>query len=179
MAVTMALVASTQPALGANITRSLLADCQLKSNWCWVAGAQAIIDYHGPKYLQCTIYKWGKNYGDCSTNEAGSITTDLDRAFTAAGLANIGTATSGSVSFSTIVNEINANRPLLARMAWADGKAAHMVPIRGYNNDNGATQVRYAHIHDCPEATNYYIIGYSSFFTVNGWSWSYTRKGMS
>lgn len=119
---------------------------QGQNQWCWVAATQILVRYHlGKIEPQCQLHKWGKDASTCP-NTPGNFGSEVTRALSRAGIANTGSLVSDKVSFSRIVTEIDANRPLLMRAGWksTDKKTAHMLPIRGYNNNSGRSDVHYS-----------------------------------
>lgn len=154
---------------------------QEKSNWCWVAGGQAILRYEkGTTISQCTLYQYGKNVITCGGNEQGSIYYAFTNMFTRAGLKNIGTAVDYAVQFNTIKNQINAYNGIITRIQWTAG-GGHLAVIRGY--DDGTTDyIMWSDIKNTPDVTSYKTTSYEYFrySSNNGkWFWTHTRTGQS
>jgi hypothetical protein len=116
---------------------------QQQTNWCWAAVAASVSAFFNPNtnWTQCGIVnaEFGRN--DCCTQ--GSSTNCnrpwyLDRALTRTG--NLRSWSSGAGTLADIMQEINASRPLCARIGWSGG-GGHFVAIDGYNRDLGMIAV--------------------------------------
>lgn len=156
----------------------LYAYSQAKSNWCWVAASKSVITYltsNDP--TQCTIYKRGKSVSSCAGNETGSFYGDVERALSQSGVSDVGYAINTSVSYGTLVDNIDRRAPMLARLAWksSDKKTAHMAPIRGYDNDGNNTNVYWIYIENAPTSSDYRKNSYSLLRDNASWPWSHTR----
>ncbi|PPH97859.1 hypothetical protein C5C56_11995 [Rathayibacter sp. AY1D1] len=145
---------------------------QEQSNWCWVAAGKSLTSYHaGSNPSQCTAYKWGKGGSTCPNNTGtlGNIYSIL----VSAGLANPGSISSGSRSFSNIQGDLNVNRPAVARWGWDNtgGSTGHIVVIRGY--DNSVSTVSYMN----PLNSSYQSNTYSWMVAGGGHKWTDTLYG--
>lgn len=155
---------------------------QEKSNWCWVAGAQIVIQYLTGDFIsQCSLYKAGKEVSSCSGNKAGSFYSDEARALEK-GISNPGVVVSSSVQFSTIVSQINSWQPLLARIGWKpDLSSGHIIVINGYNTSND--YIDYVFIQQGSSAksytSDYRENSYDYVKDNSSWEWTHTRYGMN
>lgn len=147
---------------------------QEKSNWCWAAAGQAIIQYKKQYYTQCTLYKKGKNYSACTTNEQGSIYTQFDNMFEYANFTAMGGVIFQPAGWSYITAQINLYRPLLARIEWSSG-GGHFAVVKGYTD--GTTD--YVHWTDIKQSGSYSRkTTYSYFKSNSNFDWTTTRYGM-
>lgn len=108
---------------------------QEKSNWCWVTGGQIVIRYLTGTYInQCNLYKAGKNISTCTANQGGGFYADMARVLQR-GDVHVGYVTTTLPPMATIINEIDGNSPMLARLGWKNSNLedGHMLVIRGYN----------------------------------------------
>ncbi|WP_017473780.1 C39 family peptidase [Amphibacillus jilinensis] len=132
--------------LGSSKSLSVKSFDQEKSQWCWVAAPQIIINYHkNSKPTQCTLVKRGKNTSSCA-NEPGTL-NQTKKALTESGMSSGGKTTSSASSYNTIKSNINNSRPLILRKEWKEnGKkngVGHLSVIDGYNNtDNKIRTIR-------------------------------------
>lgn len=117
---------------------------QQKSNWCWAATGECILDYFGKPVSQTdfAIFVKGKNP---PPNEL-AFDSDVKRGLEQWGVS--GTLTSSYLSFSTIITEIyNNERPIYSGWTWSSG-GGHAVVIDGYNDNNGTQYVDYMNPND-------------------------------
>ncbi|WP_054712001.1 C39 family peptidase [Bacillus sp. JCM 19041] len=143
---TLLFTSMPEVALGASKSLGVTSINQEKSQWCWVAAPQMIINYHkGSKPTQCTLVKRGKNVTSCE-NKPGSL-DQTKRALTQSNMSSGGSTTSSASSYSTIKSNINNSRPLILRKEWKEnGKkngVGHLSVIDGYNDkDNKIRTIR-------------------------------------
>jgi hypothetical protein len=79
------------------------------------------------------------NRGTCCTNGASAACNKpwyVDRALTRTG--NLATGRQGRATWTTLKGEINAGRPVCARIGWQGG-GGHFVLITGYDEAGGRT----------------------------------------
>jgi hypothetical protein len=113
----------------------------------------------------------GKGGSTCPNNTGtlGNIYSIL----VSAGLANPGSISSGSRSFSNIQGDLNVNRPAVARWGWDNtgGSTGHIVVIRGY--DNSVSTVSYMNSLNSSYQSN----TYSWMVAGGGHKWTDTLYG--
>lgn len=109
---------------------------QSKSNWCWAACGEAILQYYGNTNVYQQDFVFYVKYGDLSDNPG-----DFDEI--TAGLSHWNVSSSYNnytYSFNNIITDIfNNTRPVLIRWAWQDSggnflNIGHDVIICGYNS---------------------------------------------
>lgn len=121
---------------------------QQQTNWCWAAVSTSIANFFGTSgpgggaWFQCDVAngELGQtgccgNGGTPACNQDWYLDLALKRVSHLAG-----PATSGPASFSYIMNEIDARRPVGVRIGWNDG-GGHFVALTGYDETNGAQEL--------------------------------------
>ncbi|GAA0361579.1 C39 family peptidase [Bacillus horti] len=170
----------TNPILFASKQLKVTAYPQAWSNWCWVAAAKSVANFHtGNKSTQCQFYKWGKKSSSCPNNTGNW--TNYQNIFKQLGFKSNGTEVSGSVTFSRIKTEINNSRPLILRRSWLNnnGKKTgthHATPVIGYNDTNN--MVTYIHISTTTSGTKSVKEKHSYMKSNSKYSWTLSRYGM-
>lgn len=115
---------------------------QEHSQWCWSASSKAVLNFYGKNPSQCQIanWAWGINYACGNTtfdwnsyaNQPNSMygtNGSVQNILAAWGVPN--GAYSVASSWSTVVADINANRPFVMRYGWTSG-GGHIMVGRGY-----------------------------------------------
>ncbi|MEU2723225.1 papain-like cysteine protease family protein [Streptomyces smyrnaeus] len=105
---------------------------QQMSNWCWAAGGNTIADYAGENYSQNAFCNaaFGRSQGSSCPNSQATL-GHVQNALDWMGI-NPGSYVSGWLRYSTVQNEINANRPIETRILWSSG-GGHMHVLYGYD----------------------------------------------
>jgi hypothetical protein len=120
---------------------------QQKSQWCWAGVAASVAGFYGTaSTVQCAIASGELGLACCPTNSAAAgcnIPWYLDRALRRVG--HFDRMTFTSETFPVVSGEVNGNRPLGARVAWASS-GAHFVILAGWSIDTSG--VEYVDIHD-------------------------------
>ena len=142
-------------------------EAQTQSNWCWAATATSVSHFYWllSTWTQCLIASGELPPNNCCTSPVPipcNIPWYLDRALTRT---NNFVSITGTVSFQTVCDEIDAGRPVGARVGWSGG-GGHFMVIYGYSSVGG---------------TNYFdiddpIYG-KSHLTVAAFSSSYQGSG--
>lgn len=160
------------PTSGLASTKSLSVEnySQEKSNWCWVTAGQIVIRYlSGSLYSQCTLYKAGKSTTSC-VDQTGGFYDDMARVLNH-GNVHLGLVGNGLPPMYTIIEEIDADKPMLARIGWKSNPSiGHMLIIRGYITDGN--YVRYVY----PTQSDYFTDKTSEYRTS---TWSYLKDNLS
>src|SRR6476659_703542 len=107
---------------------------QTQSNWCWAATSTSVSHYYWflSTWTQCGVANAELGRGDCCASPAPSpcnVPWYLDRALTRT---NNCVSITGTVAFATVQAEIDAGRPVGARIGWSGG-GGHFVCIYGYS----------------------------------------------
>ncbi len=115
-------------------------ELQTQSNWCWAATAKSVSHYYWwfSPWVQCTVANAELNRNDaCNTPvpAAANVPWYLDRALTRT---NNFVSWSGPATFQQVRTEIDAGRPVGARIGW-NGGGGHFMVIYGYSIVAGTT----------------------------------------
>jgi hypothetical protein len=107
---------------------------QTQSNWCWAATATSVSHYYWffSPWAQCLVANGELGHKDCCNSPVPSpcnVPWFLDKALTRT--KNYVSIT-GQVSFQQVRDEIDAGRPVGARMGW-NGGGGHFMVIYGYS----------------------------------------------
>jgi len=109
---------------------------QNKTNWCWAACGEAILQYFGNTNVYQQDFVYYVKGGDLSNNPA-----DFDEITSGLSHWNVSsTYTNSTYSFNNIETDIyNYQRPILIRWAWKNGDGSladigHVMIICGYNS---------------------------------------------
>jgi Papain-like cysteine protease AvrRpt2 len=107
---------------------------QTQSNWCWAATSTSVSHFYWflSPWTQCSVASAELNRTDCcnaSVPSACNVPWYLDRALTRT---NNFVSITGPASFSAVCAEIDAGRPVGARIGWSGG-GGHFVCIYGYS----------------------------------------------
>ena len=107
---------------------------QTESNWCWAAASTSASHFYWwlSTWTQCRVANAELGHNDCcnsSVPSACNVPWFLDRALTRT---NNFVSMMGQVSFQQVKNEIDAGRPVGARIGW-NGGGGHFMMIYGYS----------------------------------------------
>jgi hypothetical protein len=107
---------------------------QTQSNWCWAATANSVSHFYWffSSWTQCRIANGELGHSDCCNSPVPStcnVPWYLDKALTRT--KNYVSIT-GQVSFQQVRDEIDAGRPVGARIGW-NGGGGHFMVIYGYS----------------------------------------------
>jgi hypothetical protein len=105
---------------------------QQASNWCWAASGNTVATFDGYHYSQnqfCDM-AFGNSLTASCANDQASLADD-QTAFARIGISP-GTYVTGYLWYSAIIREIDAGRPVMARIQWSSG-GGHMEVLYGYD----------------------------------------------
>jgi hypothetical protein len=145
---------------------------QLHSQWCWAACSTGVSHFFAPAsaWTQCKVVTAELGMNTCCQEPAPKRCDRpwyLERALRRTG--NLADWKRGTVPLSAIRTQIDAGRPVGARIAWAGG-GAHFVMISGCLSDaTGMLEVRDS-IYGTSEIS---IANFASGYQGNG-SWTHT-----
>jgi hypothetical protein len=108
---------------------------QEKSNWCWAAAGNSVAAYLGKSYSQnqfCNM-AFNRSINSACPNNQATLAND-QTAFQKIGI-NPGTYVYDYLWYSSVIREIDAKRPILARIQWSSG-GGHMEVLYGYDQSN-------------------------------------------
>jgi hypothetical protein len=119
------------------VSKQLAFDMQLQtqSNWCWAATARSVSHFYWwwSPWSQCLVVNAELGRSDCCNGTVPSpcnIPWFLDKSL--ARTNNFVSIVSGQASFQQVCDEINAGRPVGARIGWSGG-GGHFMIIYGYS----------------------------------------------
>jgi hypothetical protein len=107
---------------------------QTQSNWCWAATSTSVSHYYWfrSSWTQCTVANAELGLAGCCMNPVPgqcNVPWFLDRALTRT---NNFVSITGPETFAAVRDEIDAGRPIGARIGWSGG-GGHFVCIYGYS----------------------------------------------
>lgn len=156
---------------------------QEHSEWCWAGTTKAVLNFYGQTPSQCQIVNWayGLNYA-CGNSvfEWNSPANQPNNMYGSNGsvqniLKNWGvnnTAYNTASSWSSVVADINANRPFVIRYGWTNG-GGHIMVGRGYETANG---VNYVYIMNPWPGEGQTYRTYSSAVAASDHKWTHTQR---
>jgi hypothetical protein len=108
---------------------------QLGSNWCWAAASNSVSHFYWSlsRWTQCTIVNAELNRTDACNMPipaGANVPWYLDRALDRTN--NFVSINAGRATFAQIRAEIDAGRPMGARIGW-NGGGGHFMVIHGYS----------------------------------------------
>ncbi|MYN16963.1 hypothetical protein GTP81_09375 [Rugamonas sp. FT107W] len=156
---------------------------QEHSQWCWAGSSKAVLNYYGQSPSQCQIVNWafGLNYACGNStfdwnswanqpNNMYGSNGSVQNILNAWGVSN--TAYNYASSWSSVVADINANRPFVIRYGWTGG-GGHIMVGRGYETYNG---VNYIYIMNPWPGEGQTYRTYSSAVYASDHQWTHTQR---
>jgi hypothetical protein len=156
---------------------------QEHSQWCWSASSKAVLNYYYATPSQCQIVNWayGINYACGNTtfnwnsyaNQPNSMygsNGSVQGILNAWGVPN--TAYNWASSWSSVVWDINNNRPFVIRYGWTNG-GGHILVGRGYETYNGTN---YVYINDPWPGEGQTWRTYGSAVSAWDHNWTHTQR---
>lgn len=116
---------------------------QQQTQWCWAAVSTSVSHYYDASsaWTQCTVVNGELGQSTCCKSGSSAACNQpwyLDLALTRTG--NLAAVSAGTTSFAGTRGEIDAGRPLGARIGWSGG-GGHFVVLAGYKPDPGSERV--------------------------------------
>jgi hypothetical protein len=108
---------------------------QTQTNWCWAATATSVSHFYWwwSSWSQCSVANGELGHNDCCNSgvpAACNVPWYLDRALTRT--SNFVSMMSGQAGFAQVRAEVDAGRPVGARIGWSGG-GGHFMVIYGYS----------------------------------------------
>jgi hypothetical protein len=150
-------------------TLNINMQAQQYSNWCWAATGNTIASYYGYNYSQnqfCNL-AFGRAINSSCPNNQATLANDQN-AFSQIGISP-GTYVYNYLSYNAIIREIDANRPILARIQWTSG-GGHMEVLYGY--DQSKSWVYWGN--PWPSSTRYNWTTYSYYVSNGSFFWTHS-----
>jgi hypothetical protein len=142
---------------------------QQNSNWCWAATGDSVAAYYGHAYSQnqfCNL-AFG-NYLNASCGNYQASLADDQNAFSQIGIST-GDYVYTYLYYSSIIREIDAGRPVMARIQWSSG-GGHMEVLYGY--DQSQSWVYWGN--PWPSSSRYNWATYSYYVSNSSFSWTHS-----
>lgn len=111
-------------------------------NWCWAACIEMVLNHFGhdlpqreiaERYIQY-LKKLGKPHQPNPKLQQCKV-ADLSRVLAMSGIKS--KYDERDIAFSTVQEELNAGRPVIAWLEWFGGQDGHLVVIRGWHRARG------------------------------------------
>lgn len=156
---------------------------QEHSEWCWAGTTKAVLNFYGQTPSQCQIVNWayGLNYacGNSVFQWSSPANQPNNMYGTNGSVQNIlknwgvnNTAYNTASSWSSVVADINANRPFVIRYGWTNG-GGHIMVGRGYETANG---INYVYIMNPWPGEGQTYRTYSSAVAASDHKWTHTQR---
>ncbi len=110
---------------------------QEKTNWCWAASMQAVLDVYGTTVTQCQEANWLFSRSDCcslGTCNSGTFPEDQVDILDHWGLSS--TLDYSTLTWNQLKAEIDAGRPVSIGFSWCSG-GGHSLVIYGFSEVDG------------------------------------------
>ena len=162
-------VAPAAQQVAASFYLNVTGQAQEKSNWCWAATGNSIARYYGKNYSQnqfCNLALGYSMNATCPNNQA-TLGND-QKAFRAIGI-SAGSYVSSTLSFSTLVTEIAAGRPVMTRIGWTSG-GGHMMDIIGYDASDSTIE----YYNPWPDDARYNYSSYNWYRSNSQFTWTHS-----
>ncbi len=134
---------------------------QEKTNWCWAASMQAILDESGTTVTQCELANWLFSRTDCCNPGNCNSTTSPEQQrdiLNHWGLTN--TLVYNTLSWNQLKTEIKAGRPISIGFSWCTW-GGHSLVIYGFSEvKNGTVTYNVAYMDPAP-GEGYNVADYS------------------
>jgi Papain-like cysteine protease AvrRpt2 len=167
------LAVPTVPTAPAAKRLNITMQAQEQGNWCWAASGNTIASWFGRNYTQNQFCDaaFRRPQGSTCGNWQAAL-DDVQNALDWMGI-NPGTYVRGYLRYSTVQNEINADRPIETRIEWSSG-GGHMHVLYGY--DTSDNQVYWGD----PWPSNYrYNWGdFDYYVSNNSFTWTHSLYGI-
>ncbi|MFQ6266489.1 papain-like cysteine protease family protein [Kutzneria viridogrisea] len=170
--------ASTLPASTSAVPSSYYDNISMQSQqqnqWCWAASGTTIASYFNYSVNQntfCNLAK-GRDTSYSCPNWQGTL-GDVQNAFYQLGFSYTGDYLNGTISFSSLQQQISANQPLETRIGWTSG-GGHMHVLYGYDSAKGT--VSYGD--PWPSNQRYQTMSYNYYVSNSSFAWTHTLTGI-
>jgi Papain-like cysteine protease AvrRpt2 len=151
-------------------------EAQTQTNWCWAATSKSVSVFYSrfSPWTQCKIASSELNQTCCQTTvpSACNVSWYLDKALTRTN--NFVSIQSGTVSWSTIKNQLELGLVVGARIGW-NGGGGHFMVIRGVTKIGS---IEYLHIDDpiYGKSTLTYSQFANNYQSSGSWTHTYFTK---
>jgi hypothetical protein len=117
---------------------------QQQTNWCWAGVSAAVAAFYDPAtpWSQCAIANAELGRTDCcgvGASGACNVAWYLNQALTRVG--HLAAFSGGTLTFGVVQSEINAGRPVCARIGWSGGGGHFVALTCWYRNLLSGSQI--------------------------------------
>ena len=169
-AVALFAVGAAETAAAATANQlNITMQAQQQSNWCWAASGNTVATFYGYNYTQnqfCNL-AFGNGLNDSCSNSQATLADDQN-AFTQIGI-SAGNYVYDYLWYSSIIREVDAGRPVIARIQWSSG-GGHMEVLYGY--DQSQNWVYWGN--PWPSSYRYNWASYDYYVSNGSWSWTHS-----
>ncbi|MCD0492172.1 hypothetical protein B0T37_09235 [Chromobacterium violaceum] len=155
---------------------------QEHSQWCWAGSSKAVLGLYNKTPTQCAIVNWafGINYACGNSNfNWNSYANQPNDMFGSNGslqgiLKNWGvpnTAVYDYLSWTHVLQDIQANRPFVIRYGWTNG-GGHFIVGRGYQSGSG----NYLYMMNPWPGEGMTYASYNSVVSASDHNWTHTLR---
>ncbi|MGY8624768.1 C39 family peptidase [Chromobacterium violaceum] len=155
---------------------------QEHSQWCWAGSSKAVLGLYNKTPTQCAIVNWafGINYACGNSNfNWNSYANQPNDMFGSNGslqgiLKNWGvpnTAVYDYLSWTHVLQDIQANRPFVIRYGWTNG-GGHFIVGRGYQSGSG----NYLYTMNPWPGEGMTYASYNSVVSASDHNWTHTLR---
>ncbi|MFC4052958.1 papain-like cysteine protease family protein [Actinomadura syzygii] len=168
-ALALSAVAVPGTADAAALKLGITMQAQERTNWCWAASGNTVAAYMGRSYSQnqfCNL-AFNRAMNSSCPNEQATLANDQN-AFRQIGI-NPGSYVYTYLTYAAIVREVDARRPIIARIQWTSG-GGHMQVLYGY--DTGSSMVYWGD--PWPSNYRYNWASYNYYVSNNSFLWTHS-----
>jgi hypothetical protein len=171
MTAALPLLASATSAHAATTANQLniTMQAQENSNWCWDATGNTVAAFYGYSYSQnqfCNL-AFDRSMNSSCPNSQAALDNDQE-AFRQIGIST-GNYVYNYLYYSSIIREVDAGRPVMARIQWSSG-GGHMEVLYGY--DQSQSWVYWGN--PWPSSYRYNWAAYDYYVSNSSFSWTHS-----
>ncbi len=110
---------------------------QEKSNWCWAASMQAVLEVYGTNVTQCQEANWLFGHNDCcNAGNCNWATSGQQQQDVLDHWGLTSTLIQNTLTWNQLKTEIDAGRPINIGFSWCGG-GGHSLNIYGFSEVDG------------------------------------------
>jgi hypothetical protein len=143
---------------------------QEKQQWCWVSAGLTIAKFQGFGSTQTDFCeRASQHFNKVSCDNKPATLGDMAGAWADLGMKHPGKGLNRAASFAEIKSEVDAGRPVAARIGWKQG-GGHMNVVFGYNEEEGTVAVA----DPWPDTTTYTWWKYDDYVKNAHFAWTHS-----
>ena len=166
---------------------SFPAVAQEHNNWCWAGSSQAMLYYYGTSVSQCDIANWASSRSDCCGNTdfywdhpcnqaRGMYGSDGSHQAIMSHWGVDSISHAYALSSSTVISEIDANRPFVIRFGLTFG-GGHFLDGYGYGYTSESNPKQYIYYMNPWPGQGYTMTLYSTVVSAWDHTWTHSLQG--